>query len=97
MNFANGVRINRRRDHVALTFTLVEPDEEADANDSEPRAVDVTTVIIPLTTAIDIALNLLQSAHGAAQDLNAAFASIKGRIEDINRLSQAMTSRGDSK
>lgn len=84
MNVANRFKITRRKDHFILAFSMSTSDDAADEGEA------VTTFVLPLTTAVDLCLDLFGGMISSIFDLNVHFTAIQERVNNLNSLSSTL-------
>lgn len=87
MNVANRVKITRRKDHFILAFTL------STSDDPDAKEEDVTTLVLPLTTGVDLCLELFRGMIASIFDLNVHFAEIQQRVNSLNVMANEVQER----
>ena len=79
MNFATRVGIDRRKDHFVLHFF---EDEKGDS--------PVASIVLPLTSAIDLGIDLFQQTLSSIPDLQKHFGGLNAKIEMLNKTATSM-------
>lgn len=79
MKFATRVGIDRRKDHFVLHFF---EDEKGDS--------PVASIVLPLTSAIDLGIDLFQQTLSSIPDLQKHFGGLNAKIEMLNKTASSM-------
>lgn len=80
MDFVNKVNIERRTDHFILSFSV-------DGGEAVAR------VALPLTSAIDLSLELFGAMLKSAAELQHHFSALQTRIDELNKLSAEVSGK----
>ena len=84
MDIANQVKIERMRDHFVVRLSVRHSIAEGATDET------VATVASPVTTAIDMALDIFASVPSSAVDNQGFFLGLQDRINAINSVSQSI-------
>ena len=80
MQFANRIKIDRKTDHFVVHFSVSTGEAEGD------QGTPVFTVVLPLTTGIDLSLELFQAMVSSIGELQGHMVDVQSRITKLNEL-----------